>query len=146
MRHVLVPRFGLDKFDDNGNDLRREAINKFILEFEDKVDSVTAKMLLRQIYQKTYELVPIGEQHHAKHLTALLPKEDISSGSVRSTLFRRYMDHEVAKYSLMSFDAFMEQPYAYCERMFKDILRYKQKEGAVTESTINKLDKLLHKK
>ena len=133
--HVAGARFGLD----DKRDMRRGKVDDFLNTFEDTVDVITARILLRQVYQEAYSILPKGEALSARHLAQVMDRENVARGSALETTFKRYLFYEVGKYTNLNFPDFIQQPYAVCGMQFSNIIEWRMTQ----ESKQNSLDQRL---
>lgn len=109
-----------------------------------KVDSYTAKLLLRETYETMYKIFDHDNDRLTKYrplgIVAQHPKEDAINYSLMYRTIYRYTQYDIMGLVGLNLDQFLEMPHEYVELIFKIAMDKAAKSTTAVNSEIHKLE------
>lgn len=114
--HVLYPRFGSDRFDD-----QYSVAESVLKDLDQGIDAMSAKLVLMDRYETMYNIFDHKRYGHTRPLgvVAMHAKEDASSYSKLYRTIWRYSQHRIHEQFGLSLGDFLDLPHDIVELLFK---------------------------
>lgn len=136
--HVAYGTFGRNLKLPDGTD--RFAEYNELLSKVKKVDWVTMQLMLRELYERNFEIHDHGDSRISSlELIKLHPKENNSEFSSLYRTIRQFIKLKVFQVTGQSLDAFLEQPRDICDVIVRTIIEDMARDAPTHDSLLNDL-------